>query len=154
MKSEKFTKVTFLEQVEKLPSVTFEEAQKTRNPIIFDTNFLFIPFEFPIEIINEIKRVVASEFNLFIYEGTLDELAAIENKKAKNKKYLPLIAKMLKLYDFKIIVSEQKYVDDQILENANKDILVATNDSELRKKLWEIPTKVLFMRQKRYFEIK
>lgn len=154
MSKNKFEKKTFLELVENLPEVEFKEVLTSTNSIIFDTNFLFVSFEFPIDIISEIKRVVAADFNLFIYRGTINELANIERKGDKNKRYLPLIAKMLKVYNFRIINSQKEYIDEQILENVNKKVLIATNDKELRQSLWNIPCKVLYMRQKRYFEIK
>lgn len=150
---EKFKKQTFEDLVFDLPKVNFEDIVETKNPIIFDTNFLFVTFEFKIDAIAEIKRILGGNYNLFIYEGTIQELASIEKKGDKNKKFLPLIAKMLKVYDFKIIKSEQTYVDDQILENLDSKIIIATNDGELRKELWKKGFKVMLMRQKSYFVI-
>jgi hypothetical protein len=137
-----------------LPRVSFDEVLKDPNPIIFDTNFLFVPFEFTIDIISNIEHLVGKNYSFYIYEGTLSELKNIEKKKDKNKKFLPLITTMLSRYQFKIITSNQEYIDDQILENADKGVLIATNDKELRQKLWKIPCKVLYMRQKSYLEIR
>ncbi len=131
-----------------------EEALKMSNPVIFDTNFLFVPFEFRIDVITEIKNIISSKISFFIYEGTLDELKTIESKKNKNKRFLPLIIKFLKLYNFKIIKSDIKYIDKQIIEGLNKYAIIATNDSELRKKIWENKCKVIYMRNKKYLEIK
>jgi len=138
MKAEKFEKKTFLDLIEELPKVSFNEVQSSVKPVIFDTNFLFVPFDFPVEIVSELRKVIGAEYSLYIYEGTLLELANIEKKKVKNKKYLPLIAKMLKVYGFKIIKSEQTYIDDQIIENASSKVIIATNDKELRKTLWKM----------------
>lgn len=154
MKVEKFKKERFVNRLEKLPFVDFETVLHDQEPIIFDTNFLFVTFEFRIDIISELHRLVGTNYSLYIYEGTLDELQNIEDKGDKNKKFLPLIAKMLKIYGFKIISSKQSYIDDQILENAPKGVIVATNDANLRKQLWAIPSRVLYMRQKHYLEIK
>lgn len=154
MKTQKFEKKKFVDRLEELPIVNFEDVVAQQEPIIFDTNFLFVTFEFRIDIISELQRLIGTNYSLYIYQGTLDELQNIENKGDKNKKFLPLIAKMLKIYGFKIISSNQTYIDDQILENADQGILIATNDAELRKKLWSIPTRVLYMRQKHYLEIK
>lgn len=152
-KPEKFIKSDFKDLTFNLEKIEFEDILQTTNPIIFDTNFLFVTFEFKIDAIAEIKRVIGGTFNLYIYEGTIEELSNIEKKNAKNKKFLPLIAKMLLLYDFKIIKSNQTYVDDQILENSNSKIIIATNDGELRKTLWSKGFRVMFMRQKSYFAI-
>ncbi len=154
MKKEKFEKLSFRQRLEDIPKIEFKEILKVKNPVIFDTNFLFTTFEFKIDVIAQIETVISKTHNLYIYEGTLDELEAIEKKKTKNKNFLPLIAKMLVLYNFKIIKSKQSYVDDQILENINDKVIIATNDKELRKKLWEKTSRVLYMRQKKYLEVK
>ena len=134
--------------------INFSEILQVRNPIIFDTNFLFITFEFKIDIISELKKIIGGEFNLFIYAGTIEELKDIEKHKTKNKKFLPLIITMLKRYNFKIIKSDEKYVDAQILSNLNSNVILATNDKALRLEIWKRRYKVLYLRQKAYLEIK
>ena len=152
--SNKLEKFTIKTAAINLKKINFDEILKHNNPIIFDTNFLFITFEFKIDIISELKRVIGGSYNLYIYEGTIKELENIEKKKEKNKKFLPLIMKMLEIYHFKIIKSNQNYIDDQILENINSKIIIATNDKELRQELWDKKSKVLYMRQKKYLELK
>jgi len=137
-----------------LERIDFEEILNEINPIIFDTNFLFTTFEFNVDVISELKRLVGSKFSLYIYEGTIEELKNIEKKKEKNKKYLPLIIKMLKVYNFKIIRSKIAYIDEQILSNLNKKVLVATNDKELRELIHAQQFRILYLRQKSYLEIK
>lgn len=151
---EKFSKFAIKDTVFDIPKVNFDEILEHQNPIIFDTNFLFTTFEFKIDVIADLKRVIGASYNLYIYEGTISELENIEKKGEKNKKYLPLIVKMLHLYHFKIIKSKKKYIDDQILEKLNKKVLIATNDKELRLKIWDEHSRVLYMRQKKYLEIK
>lgn len=151
--SEKFKPFKIEDYETNLEKIDFKDVIKEKNPIIFDTNFLFVTFEFKIDVIAELKKIISSNFTLFIYEGTLSELKNIEKKKEKNKKFLPLIMKMLHLYNFKIIKSNQTYIDDQILENINSNILVATNDKELRTTIRKSGKKVLYMRNKSYLEI-
>ncbi len=150
----KFEPFTIEKATLNIGRVDFKDILKTKNPIIFDTNFLFIPFSFKIDIISEIQNLVGKTFTLYIYEGTIDELKAIEKKKDKNKHFLPLIVKMLHLYKFKIIKSDEKYIDKQILSNLNQDVLVATNDKKLRFELQKNLNKVMYLRQKSYLEIK
>ena len=136
-----------------LERVNFSDILEERNPIIFDTNFLFVTFEFRVDIISEIRRVISSKYSLYIYEGTIKELAAIQEKKDKNKRFLPLISKMLKLYGFKIIKSQKDYIDAQIIENMDKRIIVATNDKNLRHKIKRLGSRVLYLRQKNYLDL-
>lgn len=150
LKSEKFEKQSFLDLVKDIKFIDLEKALQTTNPIIFDTNFLFVPFEFKIDLIGEVKRLVGSSYNFYIYQGTIDELLNIEKKGDKNKKFLPLISKMLHVYNFKIIKSNQKYVDNQIIVNFNPKLIIATNDKELRQKLIKEKFKIILMRQKSY----
>lgn len=152
--TEKFERFTIKNSIIDLEKVDFKYVVSVKNPIIFDTNFLFVPFEFKVDVISEILRLVSSSFNLFIYEGTISELEAIEKKKDKNKKFLPLIITMLKNYNFKIIKSQISYIDEQILSNLDKNVLIATNDKQLRLKIQKERFKVLYLRQKRYLEIR
>jgi hypothetical protein len=150
---EKFKPFTIDDYEINIPKISYDKIEMDNFPIIFDTNFLFVTFEFNIDVIAELKRLVSSNFTLYIYEGTISELKNIERKKEKNKKFLPLIMKMLTLYKFKIIKSNLNYIDDQILENINGKSLIATNDKELRNKIRKQGKKVLYMRNKSYLEI-
>jgi rRNA-processing protein FCF1 len=150
---EKLIKFSLREHLDKLPVVDYSQVQSAHRPIICDTNFLFTTFEFRLDVIAELKRLVGSTFTLYIFEGTCHELLSIENQKTKNKRFLPLIAKMLELYKFSIISSEQSYVDKDILELVQSPVLVATNDKPLRQYLIKKGVKVLFLRQKNHLEI-
>lgn len=154
MKSEKFEKFDVTSQTKNLERIEFEQILNDVRPIIFDTNFLFVTFEFKIDAIYEIERLMGSTHSFYIYEGTIDELLKIEARKDKNKKFLPLITKMLQVYKFKVIKSDEKYIDRQIMSNLNNAVIVATNDKELRTQIWDNHCKVIYMRQKKYFELK
>ena len=151
---EKFEPFSIKNSIEKIPKTEFKKILKDPNPLILDTNFLFISFEQKIDLISELERIIGSNFTLYIYEGTINELISIENKKTKNKKLIPLIAKMLNIYRFKIITSKKKYIDEQILENLNDKVIITTNDKKLRMKIQSEKKRVIYMRQKKYLELK
>ena len=153
-KKERFEPFSIKNSTINLEKVEFNSILKDKTPIIFDTNFLFCTFQFKIDIISEIKKLLGNKYSFYIYDGTLKELESVERKKDKNKHYLPLIIKMLMLYDFKIITSEIDYIDDQIMSNINNKVYIATNDKELRLKLWKKNQKIIYLRQKSYLEIK
>lgn len=154
MTEEKFERFDLETETKDLERIEFNQITNDLRPIIFDTNYLFVTFEFKIDVIYEIERLIGKNHTFYIYEGTLSELLNIERKKQKNKKFLTLIARMLKIYNFKVIKSDQKYIDDQLLENLHDNVIIATNDKELRVKIWEHGQRVIFMRQKKYFELK
>jgi len=151
---EKFEKFSIENSVIDVEHVDFHTARKSDNPIVFDTNFLFVTFEFKVDIIREVEKLVGKTYNLFIYSGTISELANLEKKKNKNKKFLPLILTMLKTYNFKIIDSELDYIDDQIMSDLSKKVIIATNDKELKLRIWDNGGRVMYLRQKAYLEIK
>ena len=151
---EKFERFTIQKELIDIKTIEFDEIIRYKQPIVFDTNFLFVTFEFRIDVIQQIEKLVGNNHKLFIYQGTIDELQGIEKKKDKNKKFLPLIMKMLKLYNFKIIKSNIKHIDDQIINDLNKKVIIATNDKELRHRIWDEGGRILYMRQKSYLEIK
>ncbi|MFP4401867.1 MAG: PIN domain-containing protein [Candidatus Nanoarchaeia archaeon] len=175
LKTPKFEKKSFIENISNNLYITYQdflhiESERDNQILIFDTNFLFVPFEFRVEIMSEIKRILGTKITFAIVEETLKELESIEQKKTKNKKFLPLIATFLKTYNVSIITNTQNnsnksssipdtslplthYVDDILLQLPTKWI-IATNDKELKQTLWKIPRRVIFMRQKSYLDIK
>ena len=153
MKKEKFEKFTIENSTFDLERVSFDDVLNSINPIILDTNFLFVTFQFNIDLISQIQSLIGATFSLYIYEGTIEELKSVERKGDKNKRYLPLIVSMLKRYNFKIITSGQTYIDNQILENLNKKVIIATNDKELRQAIQKQGYSVLYLRQKSYLEM-
>ena len=78
---EKFEKFTVEKSTLDLEKVDMDYVKGVKNPIIFDTNFLFVTFQFNVDIISEMRRVIGSKYSLFIYEGTIDELKSVERKK-------------------------------------------------------------------------
>ena len=161
-KAPKLEKKKFKELIEDSKYIRIDEFIKenySKEVLVFDTNFLFVPFEFRVEIISEIIKILGNDVSFVILRETLDELERIEQKKTKNKKFLPLIATLLRKYDVSILISQEKmgksssYVD-AILHTLPKNWVIATNDKELKQSLWKVPRRVIFMRQKSYLDIK
>ena len=120
--------------------------------IILDTNFLFVPFKFNVDIISEFERLFSKNYKLFIFSSTIKELDNLKNKKSKDRKLIPLIQKFLVNYNVSVIKSIGNYTDKIILENLDENYIIATNDIELRKKIIEKNSsiKILILRQKKY----
>lgn len=58
MEKEKFEKFTIENATIDLDRVKFNDILEVRNPIIFDTNFLFVTFSFNVDLIAEIEKLV------------------------------------------------------------------------------------------------
>ncbi len=135
----------------------FLDFNSSKEVLVFDTNFLFVPFEFRVEVISEIQKVLGKSVAFVIVKETIDELYNIEKKGDKNKKFLPLIATFLKKYNIKVITNvlseEITHVDDILCALPN-NFAIATNDKLLKQRLWKIPKRVVFMRQMSYLDLK
>ena len=122
--------------------------------IILDTNFLLIPLQFRVDIFSEFNRICNFNYKLRIYENSINELKnIIEKQSAKNKKAAQYALKIIKLKNIGIIKSEEKDVDSLILENLDKDAIIATLDINLRKELLRKGASLIILRQKKYLQL-
>jgi rRNA-processing protein FCF1 len=130
----------------------------TRKPIrvLLDTNFLMLPIRFGVDIQSEFGRVLEVSFTTATTPGVVDELKRLRTQVKPNK---------VKEIDFALTLAEdvekiddvlrpQEDVDDQLLRLAElSGCIVATTDTELRKRLRKRGLPVLFLRQSRYLAI-
>lgn len=127
--------------------------------IIIDTNFLMIPYQFKVDIFSEIGRICNFNYKLCILEQTIAELENIAEKQAgKDRRAVKFALQLIKLKKIEIIKinmaqSGQRDVDSLILENIDKDTIVATQDLHLKRELLRRGTHVITLRQKKYLEI-
>jgi len=110
--------------------------------IILDTNFLLIIPQFKIDIFKELERICNFKYKISILDKTLDEL--------KDKKDEKLIKEIIKKKKIKIIKTKGTYVDDILKNIKDKNIIIATNDKELKKQL---KTPIIILKQKNYLQL-
>ena len=121
--------------------------------IILDTNFLMIPLQFRVDIFSEFNRICNFNYELCIFEQSINELKNImEKQSGKNKKAAQFALKLIKLKNIQIIKSIQEDVDSLILKNLNKDMIVATQDAMLKRELLKKGSSLIILRQKKYLE--
>jgi len=122
--------------------------------LLFDTNFLLVPFQFKVDLFGELDRLLDVEYEIEIPEGVLMELGRIEkNAKGRDKRNA---ASALSLAERFKIVSGERYmncVDDALLELAKRDAIICTNDRELRVRAREKGIPVIYLRQKKILEL-
>jgi len=122
--------------------------------IIIDTNFLCIPLKFKVDIFSEFNRICDFNYKLYIFEQSINELKKIiEKQKGINKRAARFAIKLIKLKNIEIIKTVEKDVDSLILENLSKDIIVATQDLNLKRELLKKGISVIILRNKKYLEI-
>lgn len=122
--------------------------------VILDTNFLMIPLQFRVDIFSELNRICHFNYKLLVYGQTIDELKNVMQKQSgKNKKVAQFALKLIKLKNIEIIESEQRDVDSLILENLDKDTIVATQDIMLKKEVLEKGSLVVILRKKKHLQL-
>ena len=121
---------------------------------IIDTNFLMIPLQFRVDIFSELNRICHFNYKLIVYGQTVEELKNVMQKQAgKNKKAAQFALKLIKLKNIEIIESWKKDVDSLILENLDKDTIVATQDIMLKKEVLEKGSSVIILRKKQHLQL-
>ena len=123
--------------------------------VIIDTNFFMAVFQFKIDVIDELKKVVPS-CKLTTPKFVISELEGLKTNKNQNiRKQATMALRIAKSDDVEIMdVSTLKgeSVDDALLRISKSKIL-ATNDGLLKKRAKEASIRVAYIRQKRYIAI-
>jgi rRNA-processing protein FCF1 len=119
--------------------------------IILDTNFLFVPSQFHLDIFEELDRLLGQQVKPLILSSTLTELQKLAKSRSVKKSKQALLG--LKLTERCRVVEVKRKSgesnDDVILKaSIEMKSSVATNDRELRKKLRNAGVPVVFLRQK------
>lgn len=123
--------------------------------IIVDSNALFVPLQFKIDVFDELERLLNRKFELILLSPVQQELKmlAAENS-PKMKKMAAFALKLAEKCRYVKVNLSEKMVDDVIVEIAAKwKIPVFTNDSQLRKRLRDISVPVIYVRQKSHLAI-
>jgi rRNA-processing protein FCF1 len=111
--------------------------------IILDTNFLIELVKNKIDLESELDRVTVGDYKVYIIDRTLDELKSLKIVYAK------IALKFSERFE-KIKTTEDKLVDDLIVDNVDIDTIVGTQDKELKRRL---SCRKLVVRSRRYLEI-
>ena len=125
------------------------KGKKRTLRIIMDSNALFVPFQFKIDIFEELRTLLNRNFELVLLFPIHEELKIIANKDSpKMRKQASSALKLTEkctLYECGFAGSP----DDTIVKMAREwNCMVFTNDRELRKRLRNINVPVIYVRQK------
>ncbi len=104
-------------------------------PVILDTNFLLVPFQFKINVLKELDYLIEVSHRFVISSRTIDELKKLSESTGKKGAAARVALKMVEGNRIDIIKNDMK-VDDWIVEYAKEhNAIVCTNDAPLRKRL-------------------
>lgn len=136
--------------------MVFTLAQKETFKVILDSNALFVPLQFKIDIFNDLERLLNRSFELILLSPVKRELEALAEKGSpkmrKNAFYALKLAEKCKYVE--VDASASTLTDDIIVKIAKEwGFPVFTNDRQLKKRLRDISVPVIYVRQKSRLEI-
>jgi len=124
--------------------------------IILDSNFLFVPAQFKLDIFEGIMNLLNQNYESIVLSTTIDELRSIMERGApKLRKQAEMALKLAEKCDLVNVDRKPRETNDDVIIRVAKQMkcLVATNDSELRKRLRNISVPVVYVRQKSRLEL-
>ena len=124
--------------------------------IILDANALFVPVQFNIDILEELKKLLNRNFEPILLSPTRQEIEriAVEGS-TEMRKQAEYALKLAQNCTFLEVQQERGTpTDDLIVQVASKHkYAVFTNDRQLRNRLRDINVPVIYVRQKSRLEI-
>ncbi len=124
--------------------------------VILDSNFLFIPAKFQIDVFEELAKLLNQRFEPVLLSSIYQELKTMAEKGAPSRRRQASLA--LKLAEKCKKIDVEKH-----LEETNDDVIlriatlwkspVATNDRKLRRKLRARAIPVIYLRSKNRLEL-
>ena len=124
--------------------------------VILDSNFLFIPAKFQIDVFEELAKLLNQRFEPVLLSSIYQELKTMAEKGAPSRRRQASLA--LKLAEKCKKIDVEKH-----LEETNDEVIlriatlwkspVATNDRELRRKLRTLNIAVIYLRGKNRLEL-
>lgn len=120
--------------------------------VLADTSYLMIPGSFKIDIFEETARVLGSKFEILVPSPVLAELKRLAEHGSPRERSAAKVA--LDLVRNATIIPAEGKADDVLVELAEeKDVIVATTDSALRRRIREKGKPVIFLREKSHLVV-
>ena len=136
--------------------MTTQVSKKTPLKIIVDSNALFVPLLFKIDIFTGLEELLNKNFELILLSPVKKELEMLTKKSSPDevKKAKFALSLASKCTYVKVPEKRLEPTDDAILRIAKQwNSPVFTNDKALKKKLRDISVPVIYVRQKSRLEI-
>jgi rRNA-processing protein FCF1 len=124
--------------------------------VLLDSNFLFIPLRFGVDIFDELRRLLGENVKCLVTRPVLTELDLLRRgAKPGFLKEIGFARKMAEKCDvFEDSLRIGETVDQSLVRVAiEQGFNVATNDAELRKTLKKASVSVVFLRQRAFLEV-
>ena len=136
---------------------TSKNMRKEPIKVIVDSNALFAPLQFKIDVFGELEKLLNRRFEMILLSPVKCELELLAEKGfPKTRKMASYALKLAENFKYIKVNDETSTheVDDQIIRIASVwKVPVFTNDMHLRQRLRDISVPVIYVRQKSRLEI-
>jgi rRNA-processing protein FCF1 len=134
----------------------FSRVEKEPVKVILDSNALFVPFQFKIDIFDCLEQLLERNFELILLSPVKRELEVLAKKSSpkmrKNAVYALQLAAKCRYVE--VDAPASALTDDVIVKIAGEwKAVVFTNDRQLKQRLRDISVPVIYVRQKSRLEI-
>jgi rRNA-processing protein FCF1 len=142
----------------RIDKVDMTESLKTRPrtlKVILDSNALFVPLRFKIDIFEDLKTTLNRNFIPVLIPAVKSEIEKMaKTTSPRMRKEAAYALKLTEKCRLIKLDEEEGSADDVIVKAARKlSAAVFTNDTQLRKRLRNINVPVIYVRQKSHLKI-
>ena len=131
-------------------------SKKEKVKVIFDSNFLFVPSQFQLDIFEELTNLLNQRFDPILLSPTQKELQRLAKESSpKTRKQASLALKLAKKCRVVQVEKGLEETHDDVIARvaAEWKCPVATNDQDLRRKLRKLEVPIIFLRQRHRLEL-
>ena len=124
--------------------------------IILDSNFLFVPAQFRLDVFEAMTTLVNQKYEPIVLSTTKNEVGKLAKRDApKLRKQAQMALKLAEKCRLVDVERKRGETNDDVIVRvaAQWECPVATNDSELKRRLRDISIPVVYLRQKSRLEL-
>lgn len=123
--------------------------------VILDSNFLMIPFQFNLDVFQEIEYLLQKKVDFIVPSAVKSELTGISARGGEGSPEASLALQLAsRCRVVEVALGPNENVDDAIVKASQKlGAVVATTDIELKKRLRDINVPVVYLRDKSKLEV-
>ncbi len=120
-----------------------------------DSNFLMIPYQFNLDVFQEIEYLLQKKVDFVVPSAVKSELTGISARGGEGAAEASLALQLAsRCRVVEVALDPGESVDDAIVKASQKlGAVVATTDIELRKRLRNVKVPVVYMREKSKLEV-
>lgn len=123
--------------------------------VILDSNFLMIPFQFNLDVFQEIEFLLQKKVDFIVPSAVKSELTALSARGGEGAAEASLALQLAsRCRVVEVTLETNETVDDAIVKASQKlGAVVATNDIELKNRLKLLKVPVVYLRDKSKLEV-